>query len=75
MKTRTLLGLVLLLGARIGVRSLPQNVSPGLAAWWPWTTSAVTLYFSDGRFLVPVSRRLTRNGYLLKGLIAFALTA
>jgi spore germination protein GerM len=46
------------------VRSLPQKVSPGLAAWWPWTTSTVTLYFSDGRFIVPVSRRMTRNADL-----------
>jgi hypothetical protein len=64
MKTRTVLGLVLLLGVGVGVRSLPQKVSPGLAAWWPWTTSTVTLYFSDGRFVVPVSRRMTRNADL-----------
>jgi spore germination protein GerM len=46
------------------VRSLAQKASPGLAAWWPWTTSTVTLYFSDGRFFVPVSRRMTRNADL-----------
>lgn len=61
MKTRALLGLVLLGGIGVGVRSLPQQVSPGLGAWWPWTTTTVTLYFSDGRFVVPVSRRMTRN--------------
>jgi len=61
MKTRAVLGLVILLGAGFGARNLPQNVSSGLAAWWPWTTTTVTLYFSDGRFIVPVSRRMTRN--------------
>src|SRR5712691_1462369 len=61
MKTRAVLGLVLLVGAGFGIRNLPQKVSPGLAAWWPWTTTTVTLYFSDGRSFVPVSRRMTRN--------------
>ena len=40
---------------------LPLTPSSDLAAWWPWTTTTVTLYFSDGRFIVPVSRRMTRN--------------
>ena len=64
MKTRTILGLVVLVSAGLGVRNLPQKVSPGLAAWWPWTTTTVTVYFTDGRFIVPVSRRMARNGDL-----------
>ena len=43
--------------------SAPEGI-PGLAAWWPWTTSTVTLYFSDGRFVVPMSWRMTRNADL-----------
>lgn len=64
MRTRTILGLVLLVGAGFGVRNLPQKVSPGLAGWWPWTTTTVALYFPDGRLIVPVSRRMTRNAEL-----------
>lgn len=42
------------------MRSLPpREVAPRLAAWWAWrTTPAVTLYFAQGRFVFPVSRRL-----------------
>lgn len=61
MRTRTVLGLVVLAGVGVGVRNLAQTLSPGFAARWPWTTTTVTLYFSDGRFIVPVSRRMTRN--------------
>jgi spore germination protein GerM len=32
-----------------------------MADWWPWKTTTVTLYFSDGRFLFPVSRRMPTN--------------
>ena len=64
MKTRTIVGLVLLVGAGFGIRNLPQKVSPGLAAWWPWTSTTVTLYYPDGRFIVPVSRRMTKNADL-----------
>ena len=36
-----------------------MKVTPGVAAWWPWGTSTTaTLYFADGRFLFPVSRRM-----------------
>ena len=36
-----------------------MKVAPGLAAAWPWgTTTTATLYFVDGRFLFPVSRRM-----------------
>src|SRR5262249_5353278 len=61
MKTRTILGLVLLIGAGVGVRNLPPTVSSGLAELWPWATTTVTLYFPDGRVIVPVSRRMKRN--------------
>jgi len=55
--------LAALLGLGFWLRSLPpMHVVPGLAAWWPWgTTTTVTLYFADGRFLFPVSRQLPTN--------------
>ena len=55
--------LTLLLGAGFWLRSLPPTkVGPGLAAWWPWgTTTTATLYFADGRFFFPVSRRMPAN--------------
>src|SRR3990167_1588651 len=65
-----------LFGAGFWVRSLPpMNVAPGRAGWWPWKpTTMVTLYFSDGRFLFPVSRRMPTNDDLpraaLQALIA-----
>jgi spore germination protein GerM len=61
MKTRTILGVALLIGAGFGVRNLPPTVSLGLAELWPWATTTVTLYFPDGRVIVPVSRRMRRN--------------
>ena len=55
--------LAALIGAGFWVRSLPpRNIASGLGDWWPWkpaTTAA--LYFSDGRFLFPVSRRMPTN--------------
>lgn len=60
-----ILGLVALLGTGLWVRSLPSiKVSPSVAAWWPWRTTTVTLYFADGRFLVPVSRRMATDADL-----------
>ncbi len=39
-----------------------MKAAPGLAGWWPWTSSTmVTLYFADGRFFSPVSRRMPNN--------------
>jgi spore germination protein GerM len=64
MNARTLLGVVLVVGLGLGARNLPPRMSARLAAWWPWTTTTVTLYFSDGRYIVPVSRRMTRNAEL-----------
>ena len=50
-------------GAGFWVRSLPpREVASGRGGWWPWkSTAMVTLYFTDGRFLVPVSRRMPTN--------------
>ena len=64
MKTRTIVGLVVLVGAGFGARTLPQKSFSGLTGWWPWTTTTVTFYFPDGRFIVPVSRRMTKNADL-----------
>jgi len=52
--------LVTLLGAGLWARSLPPlKFPPALSGLWPWTGSTiVTLYFRDGRFLFPVSRRM-----------------
>lgn len=54
---------VALFGAGFWVRSLPpQNLAPGLGGWWLWKPATmVTLYFSDGQFLFPVSRRMPTN--------------
>lgn len=39
-----------------------MNAAAGIAVWRAWTASpAVTLYFTDGRFLFPVSRRVSKN--------------
>lgn len=52
--------LAALLVAGFWVRSLPSmNIAPGMAGLWPWAgPTIVTLYFADGRFLFPVSRRI-----------------
>ena len=43
---------------------------PGLPSAWPWRTSAtVTLYFSDGQFLFPVSRRIPAHDDLPRGIL------
>lgn len=49
-----------LLGVGLWLRSVPPlRGASGVAKGWPWTMrSAVTLYFSDGGFLFPVSRRI-----------------
>ena len=40
----------------------PRRLSTAVAGWRPWAaTSMVTLYFSDGRFLFPVSRRMPKD--------------
>jgi spore germination protein GerM len=51
---------VAVLGGGLSARSLLRpHDSAWLAGWWSWTRpTVVSLYFSDGRFLVPVSRRL-----------------
>ena len=66
-----------LLGAGFWIRSLPPlKVTPGLAGWWPWkATPMVTLYFTDGRFLVPVSRRMPTNDDLHKRRFRLCLLA
>ena len=61
MKTRAIVGLVVLVGAGAGIRTLPDRMTPNLTAWWPWATQTVTLYYTDGQFIVPVSRRMARN--------------
>lgn len=56
--------LATLLGAGFWARSLlPMKVAPALAGKWPWrTTTMATLYFADGPFLFPVSRRMPADG-------------
>jgi spore germination protein GerM len=52
--------IVTVLGGGLLARSLARTYdSPSLARLWSWTRPQVaSLYFSNGRFLVPVSRRL-----------------
>jgi spore germination protein GerM len=58
--SRRLLLLATLIVIGAWLRTLPAaNHASTLARWWASTQPAIaTLYFSDGRFLVPVSRRL-----------------
>src|SRR5438046_7689852 len=61
---RTFVGILILLlviGTGIWLRAL-ETVRSGQAGWLPWKTHAtVTLYFKDGNFLFPVSRRLPND--------------
>ena len=47
-------------GTGLWLRTLqPMNLAASLAGWSPWTSTAtVTLYFTDGEFLFPVSLRM-----------------
>jgi spore germination protein GerM len=48
---------------------------PGLVHWWPWTkATTVTLYFADGQFLFPVSRRMPANDDLPHAVMQALLT-
>jgi spore germination protein GerM len=47
-----------IVGAGLGVRSLPTTQF-SLSGWWPWPAHPiVTLFFAEGRYLFPVSRRI-----------------
>jgi spore germination protein GerM len=61
-----MMGLAVLFGTGWWLRSLPSTeISSVLGSWRPWTSSTmVTLYFSDGEFLFPVSRRMPANDSL-----------
>jgi spore germination protein GerM len=51
--------LATLIGVGFWLRTLlPLQGGDGLSAYWPWKTATVTLYFTDGPFLFPVSRRV-----------------
>jgi spore germination protein GerM len=59
-----LLGGAVLLVAGIWVRTIPAGSLRPAGAWsWPSTTT-VNLYFADGPFLFPVSRRFQTNDHL-----------
>jgi len=60
------IGLALLFGTGLWLRTLPSTtISSALGGWRPWTRSSmVTLYFADGEFLFPVSRRMPANDNL-----------
>src|SRR5438093_3915628 len=64
---RRLFGRIFLVASLIGgglwLRSLQSaKTTNGGQTWLPWPrTTMVTLYFSDGRFLFPVSRRMRTN--------------
>src|SRR5439155_17484410 len=68
--------LATLLGAGFWARSLsPIKVAPVFAGKWPWrTTTMVTLYFSDGPFLFPVSRRLPTSNEVPRAVLQALLT-
>ena len=54
------LGFAALLAVGFWIRSLlPAKAVPAVSGRWPWATKTmVTLYFSSGPFLFPVSRRM-----------------
>jgi spore germination protein GerM len=56
-------GVLVVLGAGFWLRSLSLGKIPLRSSdWWPWgRTATVTLYFSDGQSLFPVSRRMPVN--------------
>ena len=55
-------GLLAVLAAGFWLRSLSPGKTPFSFAEWPWArTATVTLYFSDGQSLFPVSRRVPVN--------------
>ncbi len=60
MNVRGALLLLTILAAGFWIRTLPSaKDGSALAKWWPWERSpVVTLYFSDGAHLFPVSRRI-----------------
>ena len=62
----SLLGLAALVAAGIWLRALPAGqFLPADGQRWPWrTATTVNLYFLDGTFLFPVSRRLPANDQL-----------
>lgn len=53
-------GLIAVLTAGFWLRSLSLGkIAFRFAGWWPWArTATITLYFSDGQSLFPVSRRM-----------------
>src|SRR5438094_1247267 len=57
-----LLFLAALFAAGLWLRNLQTRIANGQAEWRPWAESpVVTLYFDDGRFLFPVSRRVSSS--------------
>jgi len=64
MNLRGTLVTAILVGAGFGIRALPPvSLPPAVAAWWPFDGSTiVTLYFTDGARLFPLSRRIAATG-------------
>ncbi|MBI2817978.1 MAG: aminotransferase class V-fold PLP-dependent enzyme [Acidobacteria bacterium] len=46
-----------------------MKVASNLPVRWPWTATTVTLYFADGKFFVPVSRRMPTNDDLPRAVL------
>lgn len=58
-------GLFAVVAAGFWLRNLSLGNPPFRFAKWPWArTATVTLYFSDGRFLFPVTRRMPASNEL-----------
>jgi spore germination protein GerM len=59
MNLRGALVLTCLFGAGLWIRTLPAAGPAALTTWWPFSgATIVTLYFTDGARLFPVSRRI-----------------
>lgn len=60
---RTILFLVFLVGAGLWLRTIRSNGSLAILAKWTYSSASITtLYFTDGSFLIPVSRTLNTTG-------------
>ena len=66
-----ILALTALLATGLWLRTLPpMGVATDIASWWPWSPARIaTLYFSDGQFLFPVSRRIPSSDDLPRAVL------
>jgi hypothetical protein len=68
--TTKILFLLLLVAAGLSLRyPSPHGLTQVASGWLPWGTRIATLYFSDGPFLFPASRRLPNDDNLPRAVL------